>query len=306
MFNCSVTARQRRVHLCLCADCCCCCTCLPSCLSCAGPAAVLATLQDRAVITYESVDNARKAIAVLNGTRLPSGTTLALQLLTDRPGMTQDTAPWQQHMSPGMAPDTPGMFAGGGAGGGGGGAAGMQSPLLTGLATPPRGSYAGEGGAGVIGSGSLFPVAEAGNTEELFGGAFGSNVGGMSQLGGFGSVGSGLRVGATSPAFGKPPRDGSGPATAASSALYSTAPVPMRAGSPAAPAGRVGASGQQAGPGLPPMYSGGGLGMTGSGSAGTLFNRSPGGREGGLQGVVSRGSAGSEAGSAHGSDGGRA
>jgi hypothetical protein len=246
--------------------------------------------QDRALITYESVDNARKAIAVLNGTRLPSGTTLALQLLSDRPGRTtQDTAAaasWQ-HMSPAMAPDTHGIF---GAGGGGGSAGGMHSPLLTGLATPPRGSFAGEGGgAGVIGSGSLFPLAEAGNTGELFGGAFGSNVGGLAHLGGFGSVGSGLRMGATSPAFGRPPRDGSGPATAAASALYST--TPMRAGSPAAPqAGRVG-SGPQSAPGLPPMYSGGGLPMTGSGSAGNLF--------------VSRGSAGSEAGSANGSDGGR-
>lgn len=249
------------------------------------------------MVTYESVNNARKAIAVLNGTRLPSGTTLALQLLPDRPGTTHDTS-WQ-HLSPAMAPDTPGIF-GSGSGGVGGGAAGMPSPLLTGLATPPRGSFAGEGGAAVIGSGSLFPVADAGNTGELFGGAFGSNVGVLSHLGGFGSVGSGLRVGATSPAFGKPPRDGSGPATAAAFALYST--TPMRAGSPAAAAGRVGA-GAQAGPGLPPMYSGG-LGMTGSGSAGTLFGRGP-GPEGGL-GVVSRGSAGSEAGSAHGSDGGRA
>lgn len=252
------------------------------------------------MVTYESVENARKAIAVLNGTRLPSGTTLALQLLPDhRPGTTHDTASWQ-HLSPAMAPDTPGMV--GSSSGGGGGAAGMHSPLLTGLATPPRGSFAGEGGAGVMGSGSLFPVAEAGNTGELFGGAFGSNMGGLSHLGGFGSVGSGLRVGATSPAFGRPPRDGSGPATAAASALYNT--TTMRAGSPAAAAaGRFGSGAQAEGPGLPPMYSGG-LGMTGSGSAGTLFGRGP-SPEGGL-GVVSRGSAGSEAGSAHGSDGGRA
>lgn len=251
--------------------------------------------QDFAIITYDTAEHARKAISVLDGTRLPSGTTLSLQftnlMMQETPTKAPD-ASWNLQ-SPATGPNTPNMFAGAG---------GLPSPINTGLATPPRGSFAGDV-SGVMHSGSLFPVAEAGNTGELFSGAFGGNVGGMGHLGGFGSVGSGLRVGATSPAFGKPPRDGAGPAAAAASALYS--PTPMRAGSPGpgsmgvnALVGRPG-SGAQGATGLPPMYSGSHASMTASGSAGNLF----GGAQGGM-GMGMAGGAGSDGGSAHGSDGG--
>lgn len=165
----------------------------------------------------------------------------------------------------------------------------MHSAFATGLATPPRGSFAGDGHGGGLNSGSLFPVAEAGNTGELFGPGFGGgggsgHVGAFSPYGGLGSVGSGLRVGATSPAFGRPPRDGSGPATAAASSLYN--PTPPRAGSPA-PGGvrAVGNGGglSGGGGGLPPMYSCS-VGMTSSGSAGNLFARGSGSDGGGSDG----------------------
>jgi hypothetical protein len=250
-------------------------------------------VQDFAIITYDTADHARKAITVLDGTKLPSGSTLSLQFFDLRSSLMPDTPvkihdmPW----NPALSPVGTGMY---GAGAGGG----MPSAFATGLATPPRGSFAGEG-VGVIGSGSLFPLAEAGNTGELFSGAFGGN------MGGFGSIGSGLRVGTSSPAFGRPPRDGAGPAVASSSALYS--PTPLRSGSPgvaagagvggfggSSPVGRIG-SGAQTAAGLPPMYSGS-AGIANSASAGSLFGRGGGGEVG----------IGSDGASATGSDGGHA
>lgn len=210
-------------------------------------------------------------------------------MMPETPAKTSDMA-W----SPALSPAGPsGMYGAGG---------GVHSAFATGLATPPRGSFAGEG-AGVIGSGSLFPLAEAGNTGELFGGAFGGNMGGMGHMGGFGSVGTGLRVGTTSPAFGRPPRDGAGSAVASASALYS--PTPMRSGSPGvaagiggmagnSPVGRIGSGVQGAG-GLPPVYSGS-AGIANSASAGSLFGRGMGG-----EGAIT-----SDGASATGSDGGHA
>jgi hypothetical protein len=238
------------------------------------------------------VEHAQKAISVLDGVKLPSGSTLSLQFTTLMPTLGPDTPartaemPWNAaSMSPA---GPPGMY----------GAPDVHSAFATGLATPPRGSYAGEAaplgptpGGGGVHSGSLFGLQEAGGTGELFGGAFGSNLGGLGgsgHLGGFGTVGSGLRVGASSPAFGRPPRDGVGPAAAAASTLYSTAPIRSGSPNPGVGGARGGAAIQPGG--LPPMYSGSHAGMTGSGSAGNLF-----GRGGGADGVGSRGSDGGSA-----------
>jgi hypothetical protein len=227
-------------------------------------------------------------------------------MMPDTPAKTADM-PWNPHaLSPSGPPG--GFF--GGPGGVGGGAA-----FAPGYGTPTRGSFGGQAGTGGPGSGSLFPVAEAGNTGELYGAPAGlggvaeagntgelygapaglggsSGVLGSSHMGGFGSVGSGLRIGATSPAFGKPLRDRpgpSGPALAAGSGLYST--TPLRNDSPAPGGGMPGnAQGVRGVGGLPPMYAGS-AGLSSSGSAGNLF-------------AGGQGRSGSDGGSVNGNDGG--
>jgi hypothetical protein len=270
-------------------------------------------LQDFAIITYDTVASARKAINVLDNTKLPSGATLSLQftsLMPDTPAKTTD-APWNPALSPSGAPGGLGLYVPG---------APAHSAFATGLATLPRGSFTGDGGpTGGLGSGSLFPVGRPCVAVELFGGPLGGSMGGLGSFGGggggLGSLGSGLRVGgAGSPAFGKPPRDGGGPTGftgVSSSSLYSTTPI--RAGSPgevptggSGPGSALGGGGGGRGGlgvqglGLPPMYTGTAAGMSNSGSAGNLFSRAVGG-DGGSKGPAG-GSSGSDGGSAHGGD----